>query len=592
MGGYDIFYSDLLPDGKWSEPVNVGYPLNTTDDDVFYKPSVDKYRGFYSFISSDDQGKRDIYEVEFYPQDRPRIFTITGKSGVEGISGYFSDSIKINVINIRQPSRQKVFYTNPKTQIYRFDLPEGEYRLTYEGYGGTGITKDIKLPKNYPHDKFIIPDTELQKTDLTADLSVESDKMIIMTGNDSIVLIPLRVEPESMLSVQEWNGDKLLASENHFIKTTGFNFSLKPEFGETRVLFRLTDRFSNRAEETVLIKRPAPKGAAQIIRPERAGVISGKQVDAYISLLKQYGNEDLVKVISESGIEKEKFSTVDEMLVSLKNEAARKNISAEEIDKLTLKIALTDNVLTQTSVDLLAGNADPETGKILSGLDIYEAELTTWSGLLRWVEDTSSGTIRSDDIDALAQIILGGIDPAITIIREKILAFSEVSAEGPSLRSSVSAADSSGIRQRGNWLGYVYDESLGRNLNPGIMAGMLAALSSAPGTGTDQYLASLAENSEEPLNSSMKSLDPDKAGISSPEELVLFLLQTADSVKYPREQVFKSIASLIAAENISAQTIRTQSAVTGKGSLWIVWIAAGIVLAVVVILLIRSRKKK
>ena len=38
MGGYDIFYSTLLPDGEWSVPLNVGFPLNSTDDDVFFKP--------------------------------------------------------------------------------------------------------------------------------------------------------------------------------------------------------------------------------------------------------------------------------------------------------------------------------------------------------------------------------------------------------------------------------------------------------------------------------------------------------------------------------------------------------------------------
>jgi tetratricopeptide (TPR) repeat protein len=38
MGGYDIFYSTLLDDGKWSSPLNLGYPINSTDDDVFFVP--------------------------------------------------------------------------------------------------------------------------------------------------------------------------------------------------------------------------------------------------------------------------------------------------------------------------------------------------------------------------------------------------------------------------------------------------------------------------------------------------------------------------------------------------------------------------
>jgi outer membrane protein OmpA-like peptidoglycan-associated protein len=39
MGGFDIFYSELLADGSFhSVPVNLGYPLNTSDDDYTYSP--------------------------------------------------------------------------------------------------------------------------------------------------------------------------------------------------------------------------------------------------------------------------------------------------------------------------------------------------------------------------------------------------------------------------------------------------------------------------------------------------------------------------------------------------------------------------
>jgi len=36
MGGYDIFITELSEDGIWSKPKNVGYPINSTDNDVFY----------------------------------------------------------------------------------------------------------------------------------------------------------------------------------------------------------------------------------------------------------------------------------------------------------------------------------------------------------------------------------------------------------------------------------------------------------------------------------------------------------------------------------------------------------------------------
>ncbi|MCK7535859.1 MAG: hypothetical protein MZV63_35180 [Marinilabiliales bacterium] len=38
MGGYDIFRSDLQYNGLWSKPVNLGYPLNNPDDNIFFFP--------------------------------------------------------------------------------------------------------------------------------------------------------------------------------------------------------------------------------------------------------------------------------------------------------------------------------------------------------------------------------------------------------------------------------------------------------------------------------------------------------------------------------------------------------------------------
>ena len=36
MGGFDIFRSERKEDGSWSDPENLGYPINTPDDEIFY----------------------------------------------------------------------------------------------------------------------------------------------------------------------------------------------------------------------------------------------------------------------------------------------------------------------------------------------------------------------------------------------------------------------------------------------------------------------------------------------------------------------------------------------------------------------------
>lgn len=66
MGGYDIFRSDLQPNGLWSKPQNIGYPINTPDDNLFFCPSDNGKAGYMSLTRPDQgAGMEDIYIVRF-----------------------------------------------------------------------------------------------------------------------------------------------------------------------------------------------------------------------------------------------------------------------------------------------------------------------------------------------------------------------------------------------------------------------------------------------------------------------------------------------------------------------------------------------
>jgi hypothetical protein len=64
MGGYDIFYSDRGSEGKWTDPVNIGYPVNTTGDDLFFYPIGSGSQGYMSKVDRDGPLIFDIYHVE------------------------------------------------------------------------------------------------------------------------------------------------------------------------------------------------------------------------------------------------------------------------------------------------------------------------------------------------------------------------------------------------------------------------------------------------------------------------------------------------------------------------------------------------
>jgi hypothetical protein len=588
MGGYDIFSSTMLANGEWSDPVNAGYPLNSTDDDIFFKPAVDNYKGFYSIDSPDGYGKQDIYQIEIFSDDHPRKFIISGISTVADLMSIYRDSVKISVLNGKRQGQTMVVYTNPNTMEYEFNLPQGDYQLNYEGYGGEKVTRDLNLPLAYPSDSFNLPKTLLPRTDRSAELYVESNRNITVTKGDTL-LFPLKVEPESALTIERWRGDSLVSSELHQITSPAFNYRMAPMKGDNRVVFKLTDRFSNSATADVFIRREIDLTAETVVRPEYSKVISKKQTAAYLALLKNRANENQLKLISESGVEKQEFIKTDNVLLFLKNDATNKNINPESIDKLSLKVAVMDNVLTQTSVDLLAKYSDGELKNILSGLDIYKANLKSWSDLQRYVSEKSNGKITAQDLNDLAADILTEVDPAIAVIREKILVYSETNEAGALLRESVNTTDQSNIKLSGKWLKAFFDESIKRGLTPSKLSDMFVIISTLPDTKTEQFMSDLIDNSEEPLISSLKSTDLRKEKIKSPEDLVFFLINSKDRVKYPEEFVFKSIAKLIASKNIPADTIKSHHPAGEANRLWILWLILGI--SAVFFFIIWNRRK-
>ena len=64
MGGYDIFRCELLDDNSWSQPTNIGFPLNTTSDNTFYVPLNNGMQALYTRFTNEAIGKLDLWYVE------------------------------------------------------------------------------------------------------------------------------------------------------------------------------------------------------------------------------------------------------------------------------------------------------------------------------------------------------------------------------------------------------------------------------------------------------------------------------------------------------------------------------------------------
>jgi outer membrane protein OmpA-like peptidoglycan-associated protein len=72
IGGVDVFYSELNDQGEWGEPVNIGYPVNTTGEDLFFNPGWDELDGFYAVRRESDPTTNAINMViELEPEPEP-----------------------------------------------------------------------------------------------------------------------------------------------------------------------------------------------------------------------------------------------------------------------------------------------------------------------------------------------------------------------------------------------------------------------------------------------------------------------------------------------------------------------------------------
>lgn len=160
MGGFDIFKSEMI-NKVWSKPVNLGYPLNTTDDDVNFVMTTGEKKGYYASVKNEGFGERDLYLVEFgeagmsnEKADANKF--ISGKKTPNSIilKGIVTDSYN------RKPLQAniQIFYadsavlaeqlsTDPSSGAYAVFLPSGKsYVVNVTSANRNSATAEITLP--------------------------------------------------------------------------------------------------------------------------------------------------------------------------------------------------------------------------------------------------------------------------------------------------------------------------------------------------------------------------------------------------------------------------------------------------------------
>ncbi len=143
MGGFDIFMTELQDDGTWTTPQNLGYPLNTVDDDVFFITTADGRRGYFSSDQVGGHGEKDIYFVDLPSEMESEGLTVL-KGFVIPAPGDALPPSTILYVTDKSTGEVKSYKPRQRDGVYVAILPPcREYNLDYRVNDKTVHTEDI-----------------------------------------------------------------------------------------------------------------------------------------------------------------------------------------------------------------------------------------------------------------------------------------------------------------------------------------------------------------------------------------------------------------------------------------------------------------
>ncbi len=195
MGGYDVFFTVLQEDGTWSKPTNIGYPVNTTDDDVFFVVSASGKTAFMTSFREDGVGEKDLYMITFLGEEKKPLFNTEDillassgvpvrekviepkvevkKSELSLLKGTIIDAktkkpiaASIELIDNQKNAVIAEFTTDEATGKYMVSLPAGKnYGIAVKSNGYLFHSENFDIPKESNYQEFT-KDVELKKVEV------------------------------------------------------------------------------------------------------------------------------------------------------------------------------------------------------------------------------------------------------------------------------------------------------------------------------------------------------------------------------------------------------------------------------------------
>ncbi|HUZ60601.1 MAG TPA: OmpA family protein [Hanamia sp.] len=199
----DLFVTRKLPDGTWSTPENLGYPINTIDDEGSMIVTADGKTAYYSSDRKDTKGGLDIYTFELRKDIRPlktlwakgKVYDVKTKEGLPSTVILTDVNTRQIVSKLQTDEDGNYLITLPVGKDYAFNVHRKGYLFYSENYDMSGtapdsvFTADIPMEPIEANAKVILKNVffDTKKTNLKPESISELDNVVrLMNENPNM----------------------------------------------------------------------------------------------------------------------------------------------------------------------------------------------------------------------------------------------------------------------------------------------------------------------------------------------------------------------------------------------------------------------
>lgn len=370
MGGYDIFYSTLI-NGEWSEPVNIGYPINTTDDDIFFAPAKDGTFAYCSQFSKQGYGGQDIYEFQLFHLPEYDNLRIEGVLTMDNKEDRNRENFSINIINKKTLDTIAVLNPDTDNENYQYRTPLGKNHLVYESLMDEESGNQYFISKEYAiREEFLAEkvNEQVEAKDTLPEILLENDHYLAETDKEN-VKIKLSLQKGGKLIVNTFYKDKLINTEEFDINKEDFIYEYKPLAGESKISFKLIDKHNNVKTEEVSVSYIPKDLTAELSIEEQE-----------ITLLQDGSKNVKIKLLVEKGSKLFVETYIDNQLINTEEFKVRKEDFVYEFEpkgdktKLNFKLVDKHNNITNEEVIISHTPINQEFTNAVNGINSFESK--------------------------------------------------------------------------------------------------------------------------------------------------------------------------------------------------------------------------